>query len=69
MMEGFLKEFHKVWETGILGTNLGDILTAFGLFIFFLFARRIVFRLFAKSLKTITSRTKTDLDDQLLEAI
>lgn len=69
MTEGFLNEFHKVWDTGILGTNLGDILTAFGVFILFLLARRIFFRLFSKALKTVTSRTKTDLDDQLLEAI
>jgi len=69
MTEGFLKEFRQVWDAGILGTNLGDILTAFSLFILFLFARRLFFRLFSKSLKTVTSRTKTDLDDQLLEAI
>lgn len=69
MLEGFLKEFRQVWDSGILGTDLGDILSAFGLFILFLFARRLFFRLFSKSLKTVTSRTKTDLDDQLLEAI
>ncbi len=68
-MEGLLKEFQQVWDTGLLGTNLGDILTAFGVFILFLVVRRIFFRLFSKILKSVTHRTKTDLDDRLLEAI
>lgn len=68
-IKGFLEEVRQVWDTGILGTNLGDILIAFGVFIVFLFIRRIVFRLFSKILKALTFRTKTDLDDRLLEAI
>ncbi len=68
-MEGLLKEFQQVWDTGLLGTNLGDILTAFGVFILFLFVRRIFFRFFSRILKSVTHRTKTDLDDRLLEAI
>lgn len=68
-MEGFLKEFQQVWDTGLLGTSLGDILTAFGVFILFLFVRRLFFRLFSKILKSVTHRTQTDLDDRLLEAI
>ncbi len=68
-IKGFLEEVRQVWDTGILGTNLGDILIAFGVFIIFLFIRRIVFRLFSKILKALTFRTKTDLDDRLLEAI
>lgn len=68
-IKGFLEEVRQVWDTGILGTNLGDILIAFGVFIIFLFIRRIIFRLFSKILKALTFRTKTDLDDRLLEAI
>jgi MscS family membrane protein len=68
-IKGFLEEVQQVWDTGILGTNLGDILIAFGVFIVFLFIRRIIFRLFSKILKALTFRTKTDLDDRLLEAI
>lgn len=68
-IKGFLEEVRQVWDTGILGTNLGDILIAFGVFIVFLFIRRIIFRLFSKILKALTFRTKTDLDDRLLEAI
>ncbi|MGD9850168.1 MAG: mechanosensitive ion channel family protein [Nitrospirales bacterium] len=68
-MEGFVNEFQKVWETGILGTDLGHILLAFAVFVLFLFARRIFFRFFSRSLRTLASRTQTDLDDQLINSI
>ncbi|MDR4493657.1 MAG: mechanosensitive ion channel family protein [Nitrospirales bacterium] len=68
-MEGFATEFQKVWATGILGTNLGHILLAFAVFVIFLFARRIFFRFLSGTLKTLASRTQTDLDDQLINSL
>ena len=68
-MKGLWSEIQQVWETGVLGTNLGEVLAAFGVFLAFLFARRLFFHFFSKTLKTVTRRTTTDLDDQLLNAI
>lgn len=69
MLQDFWREIQTVWQTGILHTNLGDIFIAFGVFLIFLFARRIFFRFFSRALRRITGRTKTDIDDRILEAI
>ena len=65
----FLDQVDVVWETGVFGATLGDILIALGVFLGFIFARRLFFRTVTTSLRSITRRTKTDLDDLLLEAI
>ncbi len=69
MLQDFWQEFLTVWHIGILNTSLGDIFIAFGVFLTFLFARRIVFRFFSGSLRRLTGRTQTDMDDRILEAI
>jgi MscS family membrane protein len=69
MLKNFWQEFLTVWNTGILNTSLGDIFMAFGVFLTFLFARRIFFRFLSRMLKRLTGRTKTDIDDRILEAI
>jgi MscS family membrane protein len=69
MLQDFWQEFLTVWHLGILNTSLGDIFTALGVFLTFLFARRIVFRFFSRILKRLARRTQTDIDDHVLEAI
>ncbi|MDH5427822.1 MAG: mechanosensitive ion channel family protein [Nitrospirota bacterium] len=69
MIEDFWEEFLAVWDLGILNTSLGDIFTAFGIFLTFLFARRIVFRLISRGLRKLAQRTQTDMDDRILEAM
>jgi len=69
MLEGFGQEIQQVWDTGILGTNLGEIFLAIGIFLVFLFARRLFFQTTIKSLKLMVKKTKTDLDDQVLAAL
>ncbi len=68
-LEGFSKEVAQVWQTGVLGVNLGEIITAFVVIFVFLFARRLFYRFVTSSLKSVTRKTKTDLDDLILEAI
>ena len=68
-LEGFSKEVAKVWQTGVLGVNLGEIIAALVVIFVFLFARRLFYRFVTSSLKSITRKTKTDLDDLILEAI
>ncbi len=69
MMEGFWQEIVHVWESGVLGTDLNEIFIAIGIFILFLIARRLFFRTFISLVKVLTKKTKTDIDDQVLEAI
>lgn len=69
MLQDFWQEFLTVWHIGILNTSLGDIFIAFGVFLTFLFARRIVFRFISHALQRLTGRTQTDIDDRILEAI
>ncbi len=69
MIEGFWQEILHVWESGVLGTNLSEIFIAIGIFLLFLLARRLFFRTTIASLKVLTKKTKTDIDDQVMEAI
>jgi MscS family membrane protein len=69
MIEGFWQEVKKVWDAGIFGTDLGNVFLAAGIFLLFLFARRIFFRTIMHSFKLMARKTKTDLDDQVLTAI
>jgi len=69
MLEGLGQEVQQVWDTGILGTNLGEIFFAVGIFLVFLFARRLFFQTTIKSLKLMVKKTETTIDDQVLAAI
>lgn len=69
MLEGFGKEIQQVWDIGIFGTNLGEIFQAIGIFLLFIFARRLFFHTTMKSLKRMAAKTKTDVDDQVIAAL
>src|SRR5690606_1694809 len=69
MLQDFWQEILTVWQIGILHTTLGDIFIALGVFLAFLFVRRIFFRFFSRLSRRLTGRTKTDIDDRILEAI
>ena len=69
MLEGFWQEVLNVWETGIFGTNLSEIFIALSIFFAFIVARRLFFRATMRFLKSLTKKTKTDLDQQVLIAI
>ncbi len=68
-LQAFVKEFTLVWETGVFGVSVGDVVTALLIVLVFLGIRRVFFRLVVTSMRTLTRRTKTDIDDQLLEAL
>ena len=68
-LEGFGKEVANVWQAGVFGINLGEILLALSLFLVFLWARRLFYRFVTSSLRAVTRRTRTDLDDLILDAV
>lgn len=67
--QSFGKEFASVWETGVFGISVGEVVTALLIVLVFLGIRRIFFRFVVTALRALTRRTKTDLDDLLLAAM
>ncbi len=67
--EGFWQQVVTVWSTGIFGVSLGEVLLAVVVFFGFLFARRLFSRFIIRTIKTLTRRTATSLDDEVLAAI
>lgn len=67
--EGFWRQVVAVWSTGIFGVNLGEVLLAVVIFFIFLVARRLFSRFIIRSVKAVTKRTKTTVDDEILAAI
>ena len=65
----FGQEIQTVWDSGVLGVSLGDVLTGLAIFLAFVFFRRIFFRFVTSALRGLTKRTKTDIDDLLLKAV
>lgn len=67
--QSFGEQFASVWKTGVFGVSIGQVVTALLIVLAFLSIRRLFFRFVITTLKGLTSRTKTDIDDQLLDAM
>lgn len=59
----------EVWQNGVFGTDLGKVMIAVGIFALFLVIRRLFSRFVIAALKRAVKRSKTDLDDKVLEAV
>ncbi len=68
-MREFGKQVAEVWQTGVLGVSLGEVVTAILVLLAFLGLRRISFRFVVSSLRAVTKKTKSELDDLLLQAV
>lgn len=68
-LEKFWIIFVDVWQHGYMGVDLGRILGALGIFLFFLFIRRMFSQFVLNRLQAIASRTKMEYDDALLQAL
>ncbi len=69
LFQAFGKEFSLVWNTGVFGVSVGEVVTALLIVLTFLGIRRVFFRFVVTTLRSLTRRTKTDIDDLLLEAL
>ena len=65
----FGKHVAAVWQTGVLGVSLGAVVTAILVVLAFLALRRVFFRFVVSSLRTVTRKTKSELDDLVLHAV
>ncbi len=68
MME-FGKHVADVWQTGVLGISLGEVVTAILVLFAFLGLRRVFFRFVVSSLRAVTSKTESTLDDLFLGSV
>lgn len=65
----FWSQVIDVWHMEILGVGIDRFVIAFLVFIFFLLVRRLIAHFLVGALKRIVSRTKTNIDDLVLDAV
>ncbi len=61
--------FLSVWDKGILGIDIFEILIGLGIFLVFLIFRGLISRLIIKKLEIISKRTTNKLDDTFVKAM
>jgi len=59
----------NVWNTGVFGVDIATLLSALGIFVVFLVLRGLIARFVIATLKLKAKRTKTLLDDELLDVL
>ena len=61
--------FLSVWNRGILGIDIFEILIGLGIFLIFLIFRGLISKLIIKKLEIISQRTSNKLDDTFVKAM
>ena len=69
LFNNFKSMFLSVWERGILGVDIFQILIGIGIFLIFLIFRGIISKLIIKRLKNIAKRTTNKFDDSFVAAM
>lgn len=68
-----LKQFYllvqDVWKNGLFGIDIGHFIVAVLIFFAFILLRRLFARFIIGRIKAVTKRTKTVIDDDMLEAL
>ena len=59
----------EVWQMSVLGVQVDRLVTAAGIFVVFMLLRRLLAHFVVGALKRIVKRTKTSIDDIMLDAI
>ncbi|MCB1590907.1 MAG: mechanosensitive ion channel family protein [Alphaproteobacteria bacterium] len=65
----FWNEVVDVWQHGLMGINVGQIIVALSIFGVFLVFRGLLTKYILHAIKRWTDKTKTDLDDKIIEAV
>ncbi|UTW57853.1 mechanosensitive ion channel family protein [Kordiimonas sp. SCSIO 12603] len=65
----FLSLVKEVWENGLYGVDIGHIVVAVSILALFLILRNLLTRFFINRIKSLASKTKTDLDDTVVDAL
>ncbi len=69
MMMEFGKRVAEVWQTGVFGVSLEDVVMAVLVVLAFLGLRRVFFRFVVSWLRTMTRKSKSEIDDLVLRAV
>ena len=69
LIENFSEIFLSVWNKGILGVDIFQILIGIGIFLIFLIFRGLISKLIIKKLEIISKRTTNKLDDTFVNAL
>ncbi len=68
-LKAFWELVKDVWKHGLLGIDVGNIVLAVAILLFFITARNLFTRLVLRRFKRWVEKTNTDLDDTFLEAV
>ena len=69
IFDNFKDLFLSVWNRGILGIDIFEILIGLGIFLIFLIFRGLISKLIIKKLEIISQRTTNKLDDTFVKAL
>jgi MscS family membrane protein len=69
LLNNFSELFLSVWNRGILGTDIFQILIGVGIFLVFLVFRGIISKVIIKRLESIAKKTTNKLDDSFVSAM
>ena len=69
IFNNFKELFLSVWNKGILGVDIFQILIGIAIFLIFLIFRGIISRIIIKRLETIAKKTTNKLDDTFVQAM
>ena len=69
LINNFSEIFLSVWNKGILGVDIFQILIGIGIFLLFLIFRGLISKLVIKKLEIISKRTTNKLDDSFVQSL
>ena len=69
LFNNFRELFLSVWNQGILGVDIFQILIGIAIFLIFLIFRGIISRVIIKRLESIAKKTSNKLDDTFVKAM
>ena len=69
IFDNFKDLFLSVWNRGILGIDIFEILIGLGIFLIFLIFRGLISKLIIKKLEIISKRTTNKLDDTFVQSL
>ena len=69
LLDNFKSLFLSVWNKGILGVDIFQILIGIGIFLIFLIFRGIISKVIIKRLESIAKKTTNKLDDTFVQAM
>lgn len=68
-LQDFFDLIQDVWTHGFMGIDIGKIIMAMGIFLFFMMIRRLFSRFVINRLKKLATRTENTVDDDIIEAL